>query len=526
LKIRVDTQTESLDLTVPVGARLLDYLQEAGIPVNAACGGNATCQKCRVRLRSGFLAPTAGDRKAFRPDELEAGWRLSCQSRPKVNLEVELPAIESFKTKPRVVRFDSVIREVLGGGSRSFGLVCDLGSTGVVLALVDLSSRRVLLEAHLLNRQVRYGADVMTRLHSAQKLGSDPLRKSIAETIEACEQALAAAAGAGTDAAALSEAFASSRKRGIFFAGNSAMTTFAFGWPIETLAVSPFQPFSTDVGEGVLSSGTSIRSLPLLAGFVGGDTVAGILAIERRFLSREDSRKPWMLVDIGTNTEIVLFSPGAYAEDDTLWFSSAPAGPAFEGGNIAQGMRAEPGAISKAQWNGESADGGASGWKFETIGGDRAKGICGSGLIDVLDQAVKGGLITADGYLPGGRLELTPSVSLLADDIREFQLAKSATRSAIDLLIDRAGVRPEKIYFAGTFAANLDLASVFGVGILPAGIPVEPIGNGSLVGTLEFAAMKPAERDEWVARLLRMRRPIELALQDDFQDRFVRNLNF
>jgi uncharacterized 2Fe-2S/4Fe-4S cluster protein (DUF4445 family) len=135
-------------------------------------------------------------------------------------------------------------------------------------------------------------------------------------------------------------------------------------------------------------------------------------------------------------------------------------------------------------------------------------------------------LITADGYLPGGRLELTPSVSLLADDIREFQLAKSATRSAIDLLIDRAGVRPEKIYFAGTFAANLDLASVFGVGILPEGISVEPIGNGSLVGTLEFAAMEPAEREEWVARLLRIRRPIELALQDDFQDRFVRNLNF
>ncbi|MBC7387138.1 MAG: DUF4445 domain-containing protein [Cryobacterium sp.] len=514
MRIKVETQSDALELNVPSGGRLLDYLSEANVAINAACGGNGTCHKCRVRVKEGFSAVSPADRKAFRADELALGWRLSCQARPKTNVELEIPVIENFRTKPRIALHKAVQTFTVYPAS-DFRVVCDLGSTGVAVALIHRGTTDPIIEAHLLNRQVRYGADVMTRLASAQKLGLEPLRQAMVETLTSCLKSIAQAAKEN----GLGDIYEVARSAGIFTSGNSAMTTFLLGWPIEQLAVSPFQPHSLDAGLTSLPDHTEIRTLPLLAGFVGGDTVAGILAIEKRF---SPPARSWMLVDIGTNTEIALYrsDAGGGENEEELWFSSAPAGPAFEGGNISQGMRAETGAISRANY---SAD---SGWSLATIGGDIPRGICGSGLIDILHTAVKGGLITSDGYLPGGRLELTPTVGLLADDIREFQLAKSATRSAIDLLIERAGTTPDRIYLAGTFAQNLVLESVLGVGLLPTGIPVETIGNGSLMGTAEYAWMTDEERATMLARLERIRKPIELALQDDFQDHFVKNLNF
>ncbi|MBU6375551.1 MAG: DUF4445 domain-containing protein, partial [Bdellovibrionales bacterium] len=251
------------------------------------------------------------------------------------------------------------------------------------------------------------------------------------------------------------------------------------------------------------------ESLPLMAGFVGGDTVAGILALESRGVPA-----PWMLVDIGTNTEIVICN-----EKNEYWFSSAPAGPAFEGGNIHHGMRAETGAIAEACW--ESGQ-----WKLKTIGKDIPRGICGSGLMDILAQAVQHGLIHPDGLVPGGSLQLSDQVVLLADDVREFQLAKGATRTAAELLIERAGTKPLKIYLAGTFAQHLNLDSIRRVGLLPPDIPCEAIGNASLQGALLWASLPEARRQAFWSRLESGRNPVELALQDDFQSRFVAHLDF
>ena len=497
MKIRVSCRGEITEIQQPAGARLLDYLQGAGIPVNAACGGNGTCHKCRVKVEEGFLGVTSVDQLAFREGELKNGWRLSCQSRPKTNVSVFLPGAESVRSKPRVI---PLVADLSAFENEALVLACDLGSTGVVVAIAHKGGP-VLLEAHLLNKQVPYGADVMTRLHFAQTKGVEPLRKVAFDTIRSCVKALRETAPKLYDRAA---------EGGVFCAGNSAMASFLNGWNIETLAVSPFQPALRDAGETSID-GLSAHTLPLLAGFVGGDTVAGILAIEKRGVE-----EPWMLVDIGTNTEVVINNGKG-----ELWFSSAPAGPAFEGGNINQGMRAESGAISVARY-----DAGKKHWDFETIGGDIPRGICGSGLIDLLAESVKGGLITPDGFVEGGRLDLVGDIALLADDVREFQLAKSATRTAADLLIQRAGVKPRRIYLAGTFAQHLRLDSVAGVGLLPEGIPAEAIGNASLEGAVLYASMSVAERATFIARLEKMRRPVELALQDDFQDAFVKNLDF
>lgn len=497
MKIRAENSDGITEIPLSSGLTLLEHLREAGVFVNAACGGKGSCQKCRVQLKEGFLAATSLDKKIFSSEELQSGWRLSCQSRPKTNCVVRVPETESFKSKARVIT-TSFEPDLIAS------LVCDLGSTGVVLA-AQSASNSIAIESHLLNRQVKFGSDVMTRLNVAQHQSVEPLQKSLFETIHLLAKGLS------------TEATFSVQNKIIYCSGNSAMVSFLQGWDISQLAVSPYQPFSIhseEVNSKFLNdfsmlSNVKLKTLPLFGGFVGADTFAGVTYVEKKL----KPTRPWMLVDIGTNTEIVLCDANG-----TLWFCSAPAGPAFEGGNISQGMRAEPGAISKAKFS--------SKWNFETIGDDKPKGICGSGLIDVLAEAAEHRLMDSDGYLPEGKLQLNQSISLLADDIREFQLAKSATRSACELLINHSQTRPEVIYLAGTFAQHLNLESVSRVGLLPKGISVEQIGNSSLMGTLIWSRLSDAEQAALETEMQSRSKQIELALQDEFQQIFVKNLNF
>jgi uncharacterized 2Fe-2S/4Fe-4S cluster protein (DUF4445 family) len=498
VKIKAESAHDTVTLDVPPGAKLLDQLRAGDVYVSSTCGGKGTCHKCRVQVKEGFLGVTATDRKAFTEPELAEGWRLSCQAVPRVNLAIRIPQTQNFRTRARV--------QIVNPAPEGPRLACDLGSTGVVVAVGDRHGR-LAAAAHLLNRQVRYGDDVMSRLHSAQKEGVTPLHDAILDTLAICLQALERE---------LPEAFAQARSTPLFCAGNSAMASFLNGWSIDSLATAPFQP-PTRAGGDFEWNGYALRSLPLLGGFVGGDTYAGLIAVEN--LRRQAGETgPYMLVDIGTNTEIVL-DTGREGAERAVWLTSAPAGPAFEGGNISAGMRAEPGAIAAAWREPER-------WRVETIGNDVAQGICGSGLMDILSESVRAGLIHRDGFVPGGLVHLTDTVALTAGDVREFQLAKSATRTGCELIMDRAAVRPEKIYLAGTFAEHLRMDSVAGIGLLPAGIPAQAIGNASLTGTLLYAAMTNAERAAFHAQLEAARRPLELALQDDFQDAFVRNLNF
>ncbi|MBX9769002.1 MAG: ASKHA domain-containing protein, partial [Bdellovibrionales bacterium] len=378
-------------------------------------------------------------------------------------------------------------------------LACDLGSTGVVVSLLGADGV-VVREAHLLNRQISFGADVMTRLQKAQENGVAKLQLPLFETIEKCVAALKKWDPELVQAALTHP---------IICSGNSAMASFLHGWPIESLATSPFQPFKK-TSERTVWKDLTVETPPLLAGFVGADTFAALV-----WLESQNFKKPWMLVDIGTNTEIVIMTP-----EGSIWCSSAPAGPAFEGGNITRGMRAEPGAISVAKYQ-------SGKWELEVLGNDRAIGMCGSGLIDAIAESLDGGLIQSDG-LTQEPVELTEGVELFQDDIREFQLAKSATRTACEILMERAGVKIETLFLAGTFAEHLRLESVERVGLLPQGIPIQKVGNASLKGSLlmSLESRENVFRQNLEKRIAQDLVAVELALQDDFQERFVRNLNF
>ena len=480
MKIRVKQQAEETELQVTVGARLLDYLQSEKIFVNAACGGKGTCHKCRVRLTEGFLPATTVDQKAFTELQLKDGWRLSCQARPKVPIAINLPTTMN-RNQIRIKENSSP--------SPYAKIVCDLGSTGVVLALVD--DGKIAWEAHSLNSQVLFGADVMTRLNVAQNRGVEVLQKSLLDLFEKL----------------LAKLPSNILSKEVFVSGNSAMISFLLGLNIDKLAVDPYQPATIDVGEIALANGFVLKTLPLLGGFVGGDTYSGILTLESK-----NTPTPWMLVDIGTNTEIVLKrSSGEY------FFASAPAGPAFEGGNIAFGMRAENGAIERARFeNGK--------WTLSTIGGDLPIGVCGSGLFEILNESIKAKLVQSDGFVPAGQVELSGEVMLMADDVREFQLAKSATRTGIEVVMNRAGERPKKIFLAGNFAEHLDLTAVRELGLIPKEIEAVAIGNASLKGVSVYAGMSEVDRGKMLERVRKGQKQIELALQSDFQELFVKNL--
>lgn len=573
LNILTDGGTDSLNYHP--GPTMLEILQNSDFQVDSVCGGAGTCTKCRVQV-TGFCPISAVDRKSFSESELSDGWRLSCQSRPRVNLAVKIPKVENFRNKPRVICYETGSRKPearnptsqegegrrdviptgrggpygvdprLRGEDRvwndSVHLVCDLGSTGVVVALGSNYQNRS-LEVHLLNKQVRFGGDVMTRLHNASKYGIETLQKAVLKTIQTCLKAIETEDPNG---------YAEAIKHPVICAGNSAMTSLLLGWDIQSLAVSPYQPETLESGQFRLDVNSSdrldpslrgedrggrqpcLQTVPLLGGFVGGDTAAAILYIESIHPTG-----PWMMVDIGTNTEVVIKDSSG-----TFWFASAPAGPAFEGGNITKGMRAEPGAVSEAEYNAGSqpSRGGPErgSWSIQTIGDDIPKGICGSGLIEIVDQAVQSNLIHKDGYIPGGRLDVVDGIFLMADDVREFQLAKAATRTAVDILIQKAfsdgfplsrerpipDERIGVIYFAGTFASHLNQTSVKRLGLLPDDIPIQNIGNGSLKGAFIYAQMSEKQKAEFETRLHQTSKQIELALEDAFQAQFVENLNF
>jgi|GEM_PF-1839837 len=503
MKLEIERLSESQSVQLSPNVRLLDQLIACDIPVNAACGGKGTCHKCRVQVLRGFLAKTLNDEKAFSEAEIQAGWRLSCQARPKASLKIKVPTVQSFKVKPEI-RGDKYFWSQTTLNADRHRLVCDLGSTGVSLAVIDTADQNTPLEAHMLNRQVIFGADVMTRLQAAQEGKTKELKQALHETVEKCLQELVK----------VNPNIKNLFETPILMAGNSAMTTFVHEWSHEQLAVSPFQPEKKSSDRSLLLSstfsGVMIETLPLLAGFVGGDTVAGIFEA----MSRPESKQgDWLLVDIGTNTEVV------YWGKDRTWITSAPAGPAFEGGNIFKGMRAEPGAISEVRF----VD---SHYKFKTIGDDVARGICGSGLMDLIHEGLIAKDITGDGYLPKGSIVVTDEISLTPDDVREFQLAKSATRTAIDLLIRRAGSKPETLFLAGTFAQFLNIEFIKDLGLLPKNVSVIVLGNASLTGVCKLAALQEIEREKFYCTLRDRVSPIELALQDDFQEDFVRNLNF
>ena len=480
-------------IEVPAGAELADLLFERG--VEFPCGGTSLCGGCRVRVVEGDIGVTSDMHAVLTPQEIEAGWRLACQShaRGRVTLEIEQWETPILGDETRVP-FEP--RE-------GFGVAIDLGTTTLVAQLLDFATGDVLAVRTALNPQCAHGADVMSRvqfaLHEPEAL-TRAIRQGLAELVH--------------DLAGNREV------NEVLVCGNTVMHHLFCGEEVEPLSHVPFESpaggareFAAEELDWQLGHACPVRFLPCLGSFVGSDILAGMAAID--WMSRDALVA---LIDLGTNGEIVLGNRhGALC-------ASTAAGPAFEAGRISMGMRAAPGAISRVT----PKDGG---FACHVLGARAARGICGSGLVDPVAAALQLGRILPTGRLADvtEELELMAPVSVTQSDIRELQLAKGAIAAGLRILLDRWGAtvdQLERVYLAGAFGNYVNASSAHRIGLLE--LPpekVEPAGNTALRGT-KILLLGPSRRLGLIGQITRLTQHISLASDPHFQDVFVDCMRF
>lgn len=544
-----------IDVDVAAGSSLLDAARRARIRLEAPCNGAGTCGKCKVRLDAAALgAVSIVSRNKLSEREKSEGWVLLCTTLVSADIQVDLPgsgerglrivedgyrpdlALAPTLTKHYIperhvteVRLGDALLGEEGGdtATRLYGVAVDIGSTTLVASLIDLGTGSRIGVASALNPQALHAQDVLSRI----KLGSTAeglalLHGEVTGEIDRLIGLLA------------SEARVPRRRiYEVVLAGNTTMLHLAANIDPEPLGRYPYTPTlsggshlpAADIGLAVAKLGVAYFP-PVVSGFIGADITAGILATELA-----QAKGITLFVDIGTNGEMVL------ARDGRLQATSTAAGPAFEGMNIACGMRAAHGAIERV-----SFDGGVV--SIRTIDDAAPVGLCGSGLLDAVAELAAHGVIEASGRFtrerdllaPGLRdrfatldgkaiFQLTPDVYLSQGDIRQVQLAKGAVRAGIDVLLKRNGLTPEQVdraLIAGSFGYHLSVRSLVDIGLFPPEFDgkVEYVGNTSRTGA-EVLLTNAAARDALHAGVHRIE-AVELANDDDFTKIFVKAMSF
>ncbi len=390
-------------------------------------------------------------------------------------------------------------------GARWAGLAVDVGTTKIAAYLVEMESGKTLASRGQMNPQIAYGEDVISRIVAASKTQADAQRLQ-SLLVEALNQlAVDLCAEAGLPVEQVVEAVV---------VGNTAIHHLFLGLPVRQLGLAPYIPATRAAVEikareiGLkLAPGAYLHMLPNVAGYVGADHIAMLLATRLA-----EAAESTLAIDIGTNTEICLSHRGQ------LTSTSCASGPAFEGAHIKFGMRAAPGAIEHMRLEGERLE-------IQTIGGEPPVGICGSGLLDIVAQLRANQAIDRMGrLLPHPRLRKETiaefvlverpgqePITLSQKDIRELQLAKAAIRAGIQALARAAGLPETEIQhviIAGAFGTFIDIRSAVAIGMLP-NLPLErfsQVGNAAgtgarlaLVSTSQRAkAIEIARRDAYI----------------------------
>ena len=467
---------------------LIDVLHEFGIEF--PCGGKGTCGKCKVRLLDGEIEITEIHRQRKEQLGLSTEWRLACFSRCTGDITLE---IEQFN---HLILADE--SEFDFSPQSGFGIAVDLGTTTVVVQLIDLSSAKVLAVETMLNPQIRYGADLISRIQACLDGHSTEMTRKIRSAIGIMIESM------------LKKHPEELQK--VVLVGNSVMQLIFSDCDVSPLSMYPFQNenlglktfIPEDLGWNFKVNGY-IRFFPSIGSFVGSDILAGIAATG---LHRKQNYTA--LIDLGTNGEIVL------GNKDQIVCASTAAGPAFEGANISMGMRAVTGAISSLSMT----DG-----KIEAcvIGNTSAKGICGSALIDAVAIFRKMEMIGMFGEINSGesQVHLAGKVSLTQKDINEFQLAKAAIAAGLTILAGKLSIQISdihEVYIAGGFGNYINIPNVVTTGMIE--LPEEKIhkmGNTALIGAKMFLFSGTEFTDE----ILLKTRHINLEGDPNFQDIYV-----
>lgn len=504
---------------VAAGTCLSEALAAQEVPLETPCGGRGRCRKCVVKIKGGAPVPTAADREQLTPAELAGGFRLACQLRVESDLSVAVVAAAGADARKSALGRLSEPAEVdpwfpLRPAGPTLGFALDVGTTSMAGALLDLRTGEELAARSVPNPQGVHGADLMSRLsYAAQgEAQARELQELVLDAARRLLDQLCQRAGVERESVAAGA-----------LCGNTAMHHLFLGLPVADLALAPYRPAQLQGCEVELPGLPRLYALPNVAGFVGADAVAMALAA-----GLDQEAATVLAVDVGTNGEAFLCHRGE------LFACSAPAGPAFEGGEISCGMRAGPGAVEGVAYRDGRLE-------LKVVGGKAPRGVCGSGLLDAAAALRAAGALDPTGRLrPEGPLEelvtpdgsavaLAPGLLLTQKDIRALQLAKGAVRVAVDLLLQVAGVRPtdlDAILLAGAFGSYLQPESALAVGLLPpvAAAKVRSIGNAAAAGT-KLALLSRGARARAEA-LARRTRHVELATHPEFEERFMAALQF
>ena len=484
---------------------LLEVFQELGITqLHAPCGGNGTCRKCMVKVEG-------------------IGEVLACQILCEDGMCITIPE----EQKSLIAERGSCYLYPTDGEE---GLVaaCDIGTTTVVCHLLDGSTGERLGTVSAPNAQRSFGADVISRIQASSEYGLNRLRDAIVAQLNLMLMQLKAQTGRAESI------------RMLAVAGNTVMCHLFCGLSPESIGVVPFTPLSL-FGEIYDADTIGIRNcekvyvLPSVAGYVGGDIVSDLAAVQMHSseLAR-DGEKETLLLDIGTNGEMVLGRSGEFV------CCATAAGPAFEGAEIAMGMPAASGAISKV-W---MEDGKIC---CSVIDDAKAIGICGSGLIDALAVFLETGLLDETGLIAdendvdkafarylgkdenGSCIWLTEEVKVTQADVRKLQLAKASIAAGIQILLEERQIAVtdvEQVILAGGFGSFLNKKSAAAIGLIPAKLEqmTVPVGNAAGEGAVSAALSKAARQE--LGRLQKEMRYVELSTHKKFSDVYMAEMFF
>lgn len=585
---------------------LLELAQQSGVGIEASCGGKGRCGSCKVLVKGKVSRMDQGEADILGSDA-DKGYRLACQTKPLEGVSVWVP--ESSRVHKQVIlttghehymnlnpevyvwkltipfegtEKNDQLRELIfaqldqvaqkdsdckwslpwallqglneklhksagklsvvttmsgqcleinpGWDTNCLGLAVDLGTTTIVVYLVDLSTGRVLAVKAEMNPQVSQGEDVISRIALCRNR-PDRLEQ-LGRVVYQCINSLAqdACIEAGVLPGHIFEAVV---------VGNTAMHHIFLQLDPSGLAHAPYLPEKSDSVQvsarsiiPISAQRAQIHILPVKAGFVGADTVAAVLALDGDQVS-----EPTLILDLGTNGEIVLATP------ERILCCSCAVGPAFEGGHIKWGLRGAPGAVDQVSVSSDTL-----GPELRVIGDGPPLGICGSGLVSLVSELVRVGVVTASGgfdpdkcgkYLRWGPDGLEyilatkentgtgQDLVLTHEDLSHLQLAKAAIHAAISLLLAELDINSlEKVLLAGAFGNYLDPVYACGINMFP-GVSVENItsvGNAAGAGAIS-ALVSRAQRKRAQTIATRMEY-LELSSHPRFNDVFVNSMAF
>lgn len=461
----------------------------------------------------------------------------------------------NWKVTVTVWQDKEVIRVQPGYEEKSYGAAVDIGSTTIALYLCDLETGEILAAESEMNPQIVYGEDVMSRIQYAisEPDGLEKQHKAVIRTLNRLlGQAVKSASrhDHGPTAQEERSGIAAEDIVEMVFVGNTTMHHLLLNLPPDHLGMSPFVPTvhqgvdvrARELGLQIHPSG-NVHVLPTIASFIGADT-SGVLIAEEPHKQEEN----WLIIDVGTNAELVL------GNRHGLVCTSTPTGPALEGAHIEYGMRAAPGAIERVEIDEVTLEPrykiiAEPGWSSPD--GDfagKAKGICGSAIIDAVAEMFRVGIVDARGRFKRGlstprvrdgengpeyvvawakETSIGRDIPISLKDIRQIQLAKGALYVAARTLLRSAGLeRPDKLVLAGGFGSIIDKTKAMIIGMIP-DLPLEHVyAVGNAAGDGARIALLNVEKRREAAEVARTVRRYELPADPEFQNQFMLAMNF